>query len=537
MSAPKLAGVREPGLRRAGAQTGGTGGGGGGSSDAVDVAISDAGNHFGATNVEGALAEVAVAAAGAGTLAANLASGVSGKGASLIHVENAANWLGVGSEDLESFLASSFAVLDAVDQNAQAAQASAAAAGASATSALAAAAAAAAAGVTNAAAIVVNAAAVALRTKISDLISTAGGLGAALVGFNNGGSVVPPIFGATIQDAVAYLAAKVIPILQGGTGQTTAAASFDALTVTAAAITCAATIDLSLTGCPGHYVVINGNTGPVTSLGIAPAGTERIMRFASTPTLVHDATALILPGAANIVAAAGDVMFVHSLGAGNWRCTSYMRAASMAALVADLASVAAAKGASTIGIQDAAALIVATNVEAALAELAAKPLLEYYATNAAVATSLTLSGLNGDADGDYLVDIEIRSAVGSNTFKIQVNGADTNLDWFTYNGLVGGSITAGNWNIGQIGGISTWSSGDLICFQGRIRARSGRIRIFTANGYAIKGGSVTGLLEMGRYNDTTTNLTSISIVASVASGLSAGSFIRMTRLPTTNPLA
>jgi len=174
-----------------------------------------------------------------------------------------------------------------------------------------------------------------------------------------------------------------------------AAAFFDALTITAPALTSAATVDLSLAGCPGHYAVINGATGPITSFGTAPAGTERILRFASTPTITHNAASLILPGAVNIVAAAGDVMFLHSLGSGNWRCTSYTRGASMPALVTDLASTAAGKGLSLLGLQDAGGLIVATQGEAAFAELATN-IAANVVSIAANATAIGLRPLTTD---------------------------------------------------------------------------------------------------------------------------------------------
>jgi len=91
-----------------------------------------------------------------------------------------------------------------------------------------------------------------------------------------------------------------------------------------AALTSAATIDLSTT--TGEYCLVNGSTGPVTSLGTLPAGVLRVLRFASTPTLTHNAASLILPGAANIIAAAGDIGWFISEGSGNWRCVAYLRA-------------------------------------------------------------------------------------------------------------------------------------------------------------------------------------------------------------------
>ena len=78
-----------------------------------------------------------------------------------------------------------------------------------------------------------------------------------------------------------------------------------------AAVTSAATADI-WTPNDGNTVHITGSTGPITSLGTAPqAGAWRFVVLDSTPTLTHGAS-LILPGGANIVAAAGDTMMVYA---------------------------------------------------------------------------------------------------------------------------------------------------------------------------------------------------------------------------------
>ena len=70
---------------------------------------------------------------------------------------------------------------------------------------------------------------------------------------------------------------------------------------------------------------ITGTTA-ITSFGAAAAGVCRTVTFAGALTLTHNATSLILPGGANITTAAGDVAEFESLGSGNWRCTSYLKA-------------------------------------------------------------------------------------------------------------------------------------------------------------------------------------------------------------------
>lgn len=76
---------------------------------------------------------------------------------------------------------------------------------------------------------------------------------------------------------------------------------------------------------------ITGTT-TITGLGTADAGVRRTLRFAAALTLTHNATSLILPGAANITTAANDTAEFVSLGSGNWICTSYIRAGSVPVL-------------------------------------------------------------------------------------------------------------------------------------------------------------------------------------------------------------
>jgi hypothetical protein len=64
----------------------------------------------------------------------------------------------------------------------------------------------------------------------------------------------------------------------------------------------------------------------ITGLGTVRAGILKVLKFEGAATLTHNATSLILPGAANIVAADGDVGIFISEGSGNWRCLSFVKA-------------------------------------------------------------------------------------------------------------------------------------------------------------------------------------------------------------------
>ena len=103
----------------------------------------------------------------------------------------------------------------------------------------------------------------------------------------------------------------------------TATAQLDGLTLRGTAIASATTTDIG--AATGRFVHITGTT-TITGLGTRAAGVERKLVFDGALTLTHNATSLILPGAANINTAAGDVAMMVSEGAGNWRCVSYQRA-------------------------------------------------------------------------------------------------------------------------------------------------------------------------------------------------------------------
>lgn len=135
---------------------------------------------------------------------------------------------------------------------------------------------------------------------------------------SNGGTSL-----ATIDFAGTLTLATALSIANGGTGQITAGPAFDALTVKGADIASASTTNLATA--TGSYVNVTGTT-TITALGTAAAGVQRIVNFNGALTLTHNATSLILPGAANITTSAGDTAEFISLGSGNWVCIGYTHA-------------------------------------------------------------------------------------------------------------------------------------------------------------------------------------------------------------------
>lgn len=87
-------------------------------------------------------------------------------------------------------------------------------------------------------------------------------------------------------------------------------------------IASASTADLAAATTEGLFHDITGTT-TITSLGTVGAGVWKVIKFEGALTLTHNATSLILPGAANITTADGDVAIFVSEGSGNWRCVSY----------------------------------------------------------------------------------------------------------------------------------------------------------------------------------------------------------------------
>ena len=110
-----------------------------------------------------------------------------------------------------------------------------------------------------------------------------------------------------------------------------------------ATIASAATTDLSTT--TSENVSVTGTT-TITALGTIQAGALRYVNFAGALTLTHNATSLILPGAANITTAAGDCAEFISLGSGNWRCINYTKASGQAVVApaAGVTSITAGNG-------------------------------------------------------------------------------------------------------------------------------------------------------------------------------------------------
>lgn len=130
-------------------------------------------------------------------------------------------------------------------------------------------------------------------------------------------------------------------IMQGGINYTTSAGSVlkfvsegsgnwreatrSTIAISGQGTTIASATTTDIASATGDFVDVSGTT-TITALGTAPASSQREVRFTGALTLTYNATSLILPGAANITTANGDVATFRSLGSGNWVCAVYTKA-------------------------------------------------------------------------------------------------------------------------------------------------------------------------------------------------------------------
>lgn len=219
----------------------------------------------------------------------------------------------------------------------------------------------------------------------------------------------------------------------------------------------AATVDLATA--TGPFVSITGTTA-ITALGIVQAGAEFTLHFQGALTLTHNAVSLILPGAANIVTAAGDVAKFRSEGAGNWRCVGYMRANGLPLAVAiDIDGTLAANSDSKIPSQKAVktyadALIAANDVMVlkGVIDCSANP--NYPAANAGWTYRVSAAGKIGGAAGKVVAAGDIllclvdgtaagdQATVGANWAVIPLSGGGGTVDNSSVNAAIATNPTA-----------------------------------------------------------------------------------------------
>lgn len=98
-------------------------------------------------------------------------------------------------------------------------------------------------------------------------------------------------------------------------------------------IASASTTDLGAVAGLRHFIT---GTTTINSFGTLDSGIVKFVVFEGALTLTYNGTSMILPGARNLITAAGDQAIFQSEGSGNWRCIAYTRASGRPVLEAVL---------------------------------------------------------------------------------------------------------------------------------------------------------------------------------------------------------
>jgi len=141
---------------------------------------------------------------------------------------------------------------------------------------------------------------------------------------NIAGSVTPSAYFATIMTGTSQTEVFDDVVAPGGTITGTILMSGAALNM-AAPVTVASATSTPIGAAASNNVTVSG-VATITSFDNVTAGIIRYVTFSGILTLTYNATSMILPSAASITTAAGDVGLFQSLGSGNWKCLVYQRA-------------------------------------------------------------------------------------------------------------------------------------------------------------------------------------------------------------------
>lgn len=232
------------------------------------------------------------------------------------------------------------------------------------------------------------------------------------------------------------------------TGGTLTAALNEAPQVTIAS---AATTDIG--AATANSISVTG-TATITALGTIPSGALRRVVFTGSLTLTHSGTALILPGAASITTAAGDVAWFESLGSGNWRCVGYHKAsgapvAGASGLTHFTESVNSSAPNGTVPVVRLLATNAASNVDAAFSPKGNGGIAAHVADS-------TVTG--GNKRGANAVDwqtVRASAAQAATGAQAVIAGGQNNIASGAASVVVGGGTNTASGNNSTVGGGSS----------------------------------------------------------------------------------
>lgn len=147
-----------------------------------------------------------------------------------------------------------------------------------------------------------------------------------------------------------------------------------------------------------------------------------------------------------------------------------------------------------------------------------------YVTAAAPATTVSITGLDGDKDVAYDIFAGIKFNSAAANIDIRPNGLTTNrkrTQLYSVTGAAPAALTAADWGV-----IDTVATGTHSLLDAVLLARRGSGgRSIVTRGMEANGVTTVALLnECGIWNEDTVNITSLDFVSSVANGIGTGSF-------------
>jgi hypothetical protein len=278
---------------------------------------------------------------------------------------------------------------------------------------------------------------------------------------------------------------------------------------TTVTIASAATTDI---GAAASNSIIVSGSATITALGSETAGALRLVTFSGTPTLTYNATTLILPTAANIVAAAGDAALFVSLGGNNWRCVNYMRA----------------NGSALSGSPDATKLPLTGGTLSGALNLAPLVSVGSGATTsigAAAANSVTITGTTTITAFDTIAAGAVRSLIFAGALTLTHNATSlilpTGANITTAAGDVAEflSLGAGNWrcvSYQRANGLALAATSDATKLSLTGGTMSGALN--NAPAVSVGSGATTSIGAAASNDVTVTGTSTITAFDTIASG-------------------
>ena len=204
--------------------------------------------------------------------------------------------------------------------------------------------------------------------------------------------------------------------------------------------TIASTSTVDLASVPQNSITISGTT-TVTSFGTSMSpGQAKFVTFSGILQLTYNATSMILPGAANITTAAGDLAIVLCISSGNYRVL-YMPAGGYLTLAsaATKSQMQAASSATTL----------VTPAQTQNHPGVAKAWVRFDGTTGTISSSYNVTSVTRNGAGDYTINFTTPFASASYSANLNAGNGSSAAVFLTY-GPIQAAPTASAFRMGLV---------------------------------------------------------------------------------------